>query len=68
MENRDKAYTEASKIDVKVNELLKKFPIDDSNFTYWNTFARTVRSSMELIERRCEEERIKLIELPKIKR
>lgn len=41
-------YTEANKIDEKINSLSEKYPIE-KNITEWDRLIRTIKTSVELL-------------------
>ena len=43
-------YKEASKIDKQINDLFSEHPMSEENALEWINFARTVRSTLEIIE------------------
>lgn len=49
-------YKEAAKIDKKINSLLEKYPIEE-NIMEWGKLARTIKTSMIILEALIKEER-----------
>ena len=43
-------YEEADKIDTQIGDLIAKTPITEETAREWALFARTVKSSVEIIE------------------
>ena len=43
-------YVEANRIDNEINKLFEENPLSEENALEWMRFARTVRSTLEIIE------------------
>lgn len=49
-----KGYEESDKIDNRTNLLLEKYPVSKDNFLEWMKYARTVKTTMEIILDECQ--------------
>ena len=49
-----KPYVEAARIDKKLEQVEKRFPITKDNLHLWTLFHRTVQSTLMLIEKQLE--------------
>lgn len=50
MKNSDEAYAAAQKVDDVINKTLDEYPITADNWYEYTAFARTIRTSVNVIE------------------
>jgi len=51
-----KGYEKSEKIEKEINDLLKNNPITSENALEWMNFSRTIRSGLEIIEKKAMDE------------